>query len=500
MNNWKKNHTQIHIDDLKLDIKNPRTDTGARNISEGSVIQELLEENVLDLVRDIAENGYLAVSTLMVVEEDGKKIVIDGNRRLLAAKILNDPHKISKYVSAVKLKNINRIADAKIEDVSSLTGIVYPTRKDAEHEMAILHLTGIAIQQWKPLRQYRYFQKRLRDDELSIESLAELIKVQKNVIKKGVKTYQLYEIAKEKIAHIKNYEDKSIYTDKNFKTDKFQRAVLNEEGERLLGYSFSDEEQKININDEKVFLERMEKVLLELYNSKSPYFSSAQFPVENRTLFFKNVEPSFLSTKLYKKNIKQYADIKNSGQHNLFGIGSPEKLNIVKPASNTGEPNKIERSDRKPSGLFLPSKVPFKLSNTSLQKLYDELKEEGILNFPNAGHDLLRSFLECSLVAYLKHDNIKKYEDALSEKKCTPRGLTLTKILDYVSSNTNSPIKDNSVRAIAKQLIADDQKEYSVERMDMVNHNENWYSTKKNVIDAWTKMEPLFKVILNPKK
>lgn len=303
MSNWKKNHVQINIGELDLDLKNPRTDTGQKNITEGGIIKELLGENVLDLSKDVAENGYLAVSTLMVVEEKNKKIVIDGNRRLLATKILHDPSIIKKYVSSARFKNIEKMAKEKVEDVSTLTAIIYPKRKDAEHEMAILHLTGIAIQQWKPLRQYRYFQKRLNDDDLSIEGLSELIKIPKSTIKKGIKTYQLYEIAREMLPDIKNVDNESIYTDRNFKTDKFQRTILNEEGERFLGYSFSDEDQKISIKNEKTFKERLEKILIELYNPDSPFFASAQFSVKSRTSFLKQFNLFFWKLRSITKQL-----------------------------------------------------------------------------------------------------------------------------------------------------------------------------------------------------
>ena len=89
----------------------------------------------------------------------------------------------------------------------------------------------------------------------------------------------------------------------------------------------------------------------------------------------------------------------------------------------------------------------------------------------------------------------------MSNKKInTEKEVTLTKMLDYISSEQFSPIKDGSVRSIAKQLIADDRKNYSVERMDMVNHNENWFSEEDDVRSAWLKMEPIFKIILNSTK
>lgn len=489
MDNWKKNHVQIAIDELNLDIKNPRTDNGQKNISENSVIKELLEENVLDLAKDIAENGYLAVSTLMVVEENNKKIVIDGNRRLLAAKILHNPDIIKKYISAVRFKGMQRISDAKVDDVSFLTGIVYPKRKNAEHEMAILHLTGIAIQQWKPLRQYRYFQKRLRDDELSIEGLSELIKVPKSTIKKGTKTYQLYEIARDKVPSLKNSDGESIYSDKNFKTDKFQRAILNEEGERFLGYYFSEEDQEIKIKDDGLFLDRLEKVLIELYDQRSVYFASAQFPVTNRTEFFKKIDDRFLDKKSYRESQERQKEIEESGQNSLF-----ESTTSRQDTSDaTCEVFIKERSDKNPSGLFIASNVPFKLKNSSVNILYKELKKICVRDFPNATHDLLRSFLECSMAEYLTQ--IGEYSKVQKSDRHTPKlGEMITHVIN------NKVIDDQHILDNLANIKSDWDAPYSLERMNKVNHNKDYASSEGDVRVAWAKLESFFKEILNPKK
>jgi|GEM_PF-1681469 len=486
---WKKNHVQIHIDNLNLDLKNPRTDTGQKNITESQVIKELLGENVLDLSKDIAENGYLAVSTLMVIKEEGKKIVIDGNRRLLATKVLHDPNIIKNHVSSGRFRNIEKISKTKIEDVSTLTAIVYPKRKNAEHEMAILHLTGIAIQQWKPLRQYRYFQKRLNDDDLSIEGLSDLIKIPKNTIKKGIKTYQLHEIAKRILPEIKNIENESIYDDRNFKTDKFQRAVLNEEGERFLGYSFSDEKQKISIENEDIFKDRLEKVLVELYNPDSKFFASAQFPVESRILFFKTIQPNFLGTKAYKESIKQLKDTEDFGQKQLFEIDENKKHDL----GQADDTILLERSDKKPTGLFIASNVPYKLKNSSIGRLHNELKNISVENFPNATHDLLRSFLECSLAEYLTQ--IGEYPKIKKNDAHNPR---LGEMLNHVIKNRiidDQHILDNLVN-----IKSDWSEPYSLERMNKVNHNKDYASSESDVRVTWCKLESFFKIILNPKK
>jgi hypothetical protein len=492
-NNWKKDYQQINIDSLELDLKNPRTDTGNK-LNYDQLIDELLDENIVELAESISAKGYAAAVILMVVQEDGKNIVIDGNRRTLTVKALHNPDILKKFVPSsleeTDFKKLIELSKTKKEDVSSLTAVIYPSREIAEKEMSILHLDGEVVQRWKPLRQYRYFQKQLTSKKISPVELSESLGINLDRIKKGLITIQLYSLAKDKI-DLGTELNSKVFNDKNFKTDKFQKTVVNEEGERFLGYSFSDTDNKIIISDSELFFERMKQTLLELYDLTSPYFASAQYPTQNRLDFFKKIEPEFMGSKEYKSSAKEAQSQQNNGQSELFP-------SLNKKSDNGAEDTAQERSKRKPTGLFFPSDVPYKLDNRSLQKVYNELRDISVVDFPNAAHDLLRSFLECSLVAFLK--KIEKYEDALKVEKKNPKNLTLENMLDYVAKDKISPIVNLSVRKIAWQLISDNNKEYSVERMNMVNHNEDWFSEESDIRIAWEKMEPLFKIILNPAK
>jgi hypothetical protein len=234
----------------------------------------------------------------------------------------------------------------------------------------------------------------------------------------------------------------------------------------------------------------MEKVLLELYNPKSQYFASAQFPVENRTSFFKSVEPSFLSTKLYKENNKKQKDIEDSGQNKLFGIG---RLGSPGVGDITEAPKVLERSDQHPRGLFVASNVPYKLKNSSVRTLYDELRDIEVASFPNATHDLLRSFLECGLAEYLT-----QIDEYLKVQKNDLHNPKLGEMLTHIISNRI--IDDQHILDNLGDIKSDWDKPYSLERMNKVNHNKDYASAESDVRVAWGKLESFFKVILNPKK
>ena len=57
-----------------------------------ALIEELIEhDDALDLAKDVADDGYSPVESLIAVVEDGKTYVLGGNRRLAALKVLLTP-------------------------------------------------------------------------------------------------------------------------------------------------------------------------------------------------------------------------------------------------------------------------------------------------------------------------------------------------------------------------------------------------------------------------
>src|SRR5579883_366623 len=78
------------LDQLHFDPDNPRLPERLRGKDEGAVLEYfLLECNLIELMLSIGEKGYFAGEPLMVVPRDaGGLIVVEGNRRLGALKLL----------------------------------------------------------------------------------------------------------------------------------------------------------------------------------------------------------------------------------------------------------------------------------------------------------------------------------------------------------------------------------------------------------------------------
>ena len=95
---------EIPLYDLKLDVENPRMSL-FKPSDEAACIETLVKhkrKQMLRLVRDIAQHGLLPEPILLYKKGD-KWIVKDGNRRIAALKLLDNPHIQSDSIIAARI-------------------------------------------------------------------------------------------------------------------------------------------------------------------------------------------------------------------------------------------------------------------------------------------------------------------------------------------------------------------------------------------------------------
>lgn len=151
----------LHITQLLLDSENPRHDVlqNQRNIIE----QLLRTEKIENLAKDISEQGSLspleAVGVMPHENAEDEYVVVEGNRRVCACMLLNDPN-LSPSDSIRKkfetLKKNNNIPD-------KVRCTIFKTRDDADHWIKLRHegqLDGRGTKSWDASQIARYAEKR----------------------------------------------------------------------------------------------------------------------------------------------------------------------------------------------------------------------------------------------------------------------------------------------------------------------------------------------------
>jgi len=148
----------VSIDQLHFDPQNPRLPERLRGAVDTEVLKYfLLECNLVELMMSIGEKGYFAGEPLMVTscaKSDSGFIVIEGNRRLGALKLLQES--TAAPVMATQVQQIRDSAKFKPIDIPV---IEFEKRDDILVYLGYRHITG--IKEWDSLAKARYL-KQLR--------------------------------------------------------------------------------------------------------------------------------------------------------------------------------------------------------------------------------------------------------------------------------------------------------------------------------------------------
>jgi hypothetical protein len=186
---------RVPIGELLFDPENPRFPPEINEGSEEILIERFIrDERLLELVESIGNQGYFVGEPLLVIQDLLGYVVLEGNRRLAALKLLGG------YIEAppgrISIENAVRNAAVKPKDVPCL---IFPDRTAILRYLGFRHITGVKA--WSALQKARYI-KRLREEyyshlsyEASLRALAKETGSKGDYIGQVLAALSLYEKA-----------------------------------------------------------------------------------------------------------------------------------------------------------------------------------------------------------------------------------------------------------------------------------------------------------------
>ena len=149
-------YREIAVENLLLDPLNPR-----HEVVEGqsAVIAALLDDKgapqLLRLAEDIAKHGPSPIELALVVPDGNLFIVVEGNRRVAAIKLLKNPGLADRS----KIKNLIYELSKRSIAIDYLTCMVAESRDEARRWIELRHngsQQGVGIIGWSPEMQVRF--------------------------------------------------------------------------------------------------------------------------------------------------------------------------------------------------------------------------------------------------------------------------------------------------------------------------------------------------------
>jgi len=197
----------VNINNINLDLENPRIPLSIRSGEQGKtkeqINQDILEYliktgSITELILSIGENGFFSGEALLLIpdsNDEEKYIVVEGNRRVTALKLLHDPSLAT--VSKNKILEASNSAKKSTDELTMIPSIIFPERKDILKYLGYRHITG--IKDWKALEKARYMYSMYQQlkDEGSIEDnihkeIAKAIGSNRPYVKRILQAYNLY--------------------------------------------------------------------------------------------------------------------------------------------------------------------------------------------------------------------------------------------------------------------------------------------------------------------
>ena len=148
--------TLVDIADLHFDRSNPRLMVDVPE-EEDRIVQYLYENTDLtELIQSISQSGFLRFEPLIVLRDNEQLIVLEGNRRLAAAKLLNSLELQQRLGIA-----LSPLAEEHRPSLEKLAVFEVPSREAARPYIGFKHING--PHKWDALAKAKYAAKWLKE-------------------------------------------------------------------------------------------------------------------------------------------------------------------------------------------------------------------------------------------------------------------------------------------------------------------------------------------------
>ena len=203
----------IEVTELLFDPQNPRLPRQLQGVkNEKKIIEYMVGyESVTDLMESIAETGYSDAEPLLIVKNSSEKfVVVEGNRRLAAVKLLNNPQ-----LSELRKNIIKEIVEnARISAPQKIPCILYEKRESILDYLGYRHITG--VKDWGALEKARYLDQLYTvhiantDTENIYIKLAKMIGSKASYLKNLHMALKLYEYANDEAYFQTGIKEKDV--------------------------------------------------------------------------------------------------------------------------------------------------------------------------------------------------------------------------------------------------------------------------------------------------
>lgn len=426
--------------------------------SQKDAIDKMVEDQgdkLYNLAKDIVANGLNPLDRIMVTQDGdpNRYVVLEGNRRVTALKLLNNPMLIVDKYSALrkKFQKLQKDYSDAILGLKHIECVISDTPTEANLWIKRKHsgeLNGIGTVTWDSQQKQRFEEN----------------------------TGGKVSVSMQVIALLKSSE----YVSPNMKEALQKLNITNLQ--RLLSDPYVRKQLGLEVNNgvlvSKVETSEVIKGLVKIVSDI--------------------LDPQFKVSNIYtSENRKEYID----------GIDKSQKPDLSKEISRSWEIRDYDKSSEFPEGgteqkgekplakktkqrtTLIPKSVQLEIGNPKINKIFEELKKIPVRKYPNASSVMLRVFLELSVDVYLEKNNMVN-NGALTA--CASKEDLQGKVKRVINRLEQKKEINADLSKGIRTEIKDKSSVLSIESLNAYVHSEFFHPKVDNLLIGWDNIEQFF--------
>ena len=443
----------LKLDSLELDLQNPRIPPAT---DQRDAMQKIIDEQggkLINLAESIATRGLSPMDRVVVVgspTREGRFIVLEGNRRVLCAKLLKKPALIPTLSMPDAFKK--RLQKASLafdpKKVEPVDCFEVTARADSDEWLSRRHQgqdDGRGLVDWSPIQKARF--------------------------SGGNPALQAYDFV---MAHGNLTDDEKELVTQNFPLSTLDRLISTPSVRKALGFGVHNKKLETDLPADEA-IKPLKRLVLDLSDPNIITVTGLKRVVQQDAYIamMKAADKPDLSKRTGKAVLVE--SITNSDFKNL-PISSGKKRRVVRKA---------------PRIHAVPKACKLNVTNPKIDEIYNELRTLLLSKHPHAIAVLLRVFLETSVDFYLSAASIPT---TIS----TPAGdkfqILRKKVEDAIDHMIAAGAPKRDFLGITRAL-SDVHHPFNPEILHAYIHNSFYSPVERDLTAAWDNGQPLFERI-----
>ena len=466
---------RFSVASLHLDAKNPRLGRETQSRAPREIIQYLFEhDKALEIADSIATRGFFPNEPLLAIKENGRTVVIEGNRRLAALKVLREPGLLEGSNERKVERLSRRITD--LQSIASVPVTIAPSRRATDRQIAGRHI-GRSVLAWTAENQASFILEKLEEgygnddlwDELGF-TLADIQKArQTRAVADMARSLELPEEVKAKLDNPRV----RVFT-------TIERVFDSPVGREFFKVERDSDHGLRGTTTKGEFIRGFTKFVTEVALGK----------VDSRKLN----KPADIEEYFKKWDTKDRPKKKRGS----FVPSDVIKGKSVASPSGKPKPAKPRKKSKQESKTVLPRDLQVRFGNDRLIDIRRELVKLKRKAFPNAGAVLLRVFFELAVMNYLERTGeLPKIIAKLGGKGKLRYGVpTMKQLVPAITKIAKAHLPNTKARIVEKAIRYDAAAPFTLSDLHAFVHQASDLPSDRDIWQFWLRTEPLFRLML----